>query len=77
MEAAGDVISSIAVDWVGMNVRVKFGVSTLNSGRIIRLLPVAPILRTFVQYLLAFCSRPEAVSNVICGRFGRLIISDK
>ena len=28
-------------------------------------LPVGPVLRTFVQYLIGFCSRPEAASNFI------------
>ena len=29
--------------------------------------PVAPILRTVVQYLIAFCSRLEVASDVISG----------
>ena len=36
MEAAGDVISSKGVDEAGMDVRVKFGDTRLNSGQIIR-----------------------------------------
>ena len=35
------------------------------------------VLRTFVQYLVAFCSRPEASGDVLSGRFGRLIVHDK
>ena len=30
-------------------------------------LPTAPVLRTFVQYLIAFCGRPEAAGDVISG----------
>ena len=36
-EVAGDVISSVAVEYIGMDVRVTFGESGLNSGRIIGL----------------------------------------
>ena len=32
---------------------------------------------TFVQYLMAFCSRLEAASGVISGRFVRPIVLDK
>ena len=35
------------------------------------------VLRTFVQYLMAFCSRPEAASDIISGRFARPIVLDK
>ena len=38
---------------------------------------LSPVLRTFVQYLIAFCSWPEAVSDVISGRFTRLIVPNK
>ena len=32
--------------------------------------PARPVLRiTFVQYFIAFCSRPEVMSDVISGRF--------
>ena len=34
-------------------------------------------MRTFVQYLIAFCSQLEAASDVISGRFARLIVLDK
>ena len=44
---AGDVISGAAVS---VDVLVKLGDSLLNHGRIIRLLPAGPVLRTFVQY---------------------------
>ena len=30
-------------------------------------LPAAPVLRTFVQFLIAFCSRPELDSDIISG----------
>ena len=32
---------------------------------------------TFVQYLIAFCSRPEALSDVISSRFVRPIVLNK
>ena len=34
---AGDVISGLAVEYIGMDVRVTFGESVFNSGRIILL----------------------------------------
>ena len=34
-EVAGDVISGVTVDSVGMDIRATFGESDLNSGRII------------------------------------------
>ena len=41
-------------------------------------MPATPVLRTFVQYLTAFCSRPETTSPyVIYGKFVRSIVSDK
>ena len=40
-------------------------------------LPVAPVLRTFVQYLIVFCGRPEAASDVISGKFVRPSVPDK
>ena len=61
-----------------MNVRATFGESGLNSGRIISLWPAGPVLHiSFVRYLIAFCSRPQATNDVISGRFERSVISDK
>ena len=40
-------------------------------------LPTAPVLRTFAQYLIAFCSRLETASDVISGRFVGSIICDE
>ena len=40
-------------------------------------LPIAPALRTFVRYLIAFCSRQEAASDVVSGPFVRPIVPDK
>ena len=40
-------------------------------------LPAAPVLRTFVQYLIALISRPAAASNVILGCFVGTIAPDK
>ena len=37
----------------------------------------APVLRTFVQYLIAFCSRLQAAYDVISGVFVRPIVPDK
>ena len=34
-------------------------------------------MRTFVEYLMAFCSRREAASGVIFGRFVRPAVLDK
>ena len=34
-------------------------------------------MRTFGQYSIAFCSRPEAASNVIFGRMVTPIVFDK
>ena len=36
-EVAGDVTSGVALDYVGMDVQVKFGDFRLSSGRIIQL----------------------------------------
>ena len=64
-EVAGEVISDAAVDYFSMDVCATFGESGLNSGRIIRLFGWHYDLRiTFVQYLTAFCSRPEATMHV-------------
>ena len=60
-----------------MDVCVKLGDSTLNSGQIVKLWPAGPFLCTFVQYLVAFCSRPEAVSDVTSGRFVGPMVPDK
>ena len=47
-----------------MYVHIKFDDSALNSGRIIRLLARShPFYALFVQYLIAFCGRPEAASD--------------
>ena len=67
----------MAVDQLGMDVRVKYDDSMLNSGRIIRLRPLGPILRTIVQNLIAFSSRPEAASDVISGTVVGPIVPDE
>ena len=39
--------------------------------------PAGPVLRvTFVQYLTAFCSRPEVMSDVISGGFVGPVVPD-
>ena len=62
-----------------MDVRVNFGDSLLNNGwpNYSTHCRLYPFLRTSVQYLIAFCSRPEAASDVISGRFVRLAVPDK
>ena len=77
-EADGGVISGVALDYVGTDVCAGFGVSRLNSGRIVRLF-VWPdqLLDTFVQYLITFFSRLEAVSYIISGIFVVPVVLDK
>ena len=61
-----DVISGVALNYVGMDIRARFGDSRLNNGRIIRLFGWQDsffYLRTFVQYLVVFGSRSEAASD--------------
>ena len=66
-------ISSVAE--VGMDVRAKFGDYRLSCSQIIRLLATP---EHFVQYLIAFGSRPEAASEIIiCSVFVGQIVSDK
>ena len=37
-----------------------------------------PVLRTFLYYSIAFCSRPEGAGNAISGRFvGQLILDER
>ena len=38
--------------------------------------PAGPVFRTFVQYLITFCSRPEAARDVIVGSFLEPIVVD-
>ena len=40
-------------------------------------LPTVPVSHTFVQYLVASCSRSEAASDVISGRFLGLTVPDE
>ena len=77
LEAAGDVISSVAFDYVGTGAPASFGDFRLNTDRTIQLFvrPI-PVLHTFLQYSIAFCSRPEAASGVISSRFLKLIVMD-
>ena len=55
----------MAVDKVGMDVHVKLGDFTV--AKLFDSLPPEPVIRTFVQYLIAFCSRPKAASDIISG----------
>ena len=62
------VITMVAVELFGMDVRAKFVDSRLNSGITIRILVQQDLfLHTFMQYLIAFCSRPKVGSDVISG----------
>ena len=47
-EVASDVISGVALFYVGMGVRAKFGDSRLNSGQIIRLWPGGRVFCTLL-----------------------------
>ena len=40
-------------------------------------LPAAPILRTFVQYLISFCSQQEVAADVIPSSFVRFVVLDE
>ena len=62
---AGDVISGVSVDSVGTDDHANLGDYRLNSGWILRLSPKGPILRTFMQYLIAFCSWLECLSGML------------
>ena len=78
LEAADDVMFGVAEQQTGVDVRAKFGDSPLNSGRIIRFfVPATPVLRTFMQYLIAFCRRPEQAGDVISGIFVRSLVPDR
>ena len=67
-ETAGDVISSVALAFVGLDVRAKLRDSRLNNGIILFDCWVGRTrFRTFEQYFITFCSRPETISNVISG----------
>ena len=50
-----------------MDIRKKLGDSPVNSGRINRIFAGHTRFTHFVQYLIAFCSRSEAASDVISG----------
>ena len=67
----------MAIELVNTDVRVKFGDSTLDSDRLFDSLPAAPVLLTCVQYLIAFCSRPEAANDVVSGTVVRPLVPDK
>ena len=41
------------------------------------LCPAGPVLRTFVQYLITFCSRLKAASKVISGKFVGPVVLNK
>ena len=60
-----------------MDVWVKFGDFTLQMAELLDSLLASSALRTFVQYLIAFCRRQEAAVGVISGKFVGPIVPDK
>ena len=77
-EEDNDIISGVAIDYIGMDDHVTFGDSMINNMIIkINSLPAAPVLRTFVQYLVTFCSRPDDASDFISGSIWGPIIPNK
>ena len=60
-----------------MAARVKFSDSTLKVAELFDSLPVEPVLRTFVQYLIGLCSQQEAASDVIRSRYMMLIVPEE
>ena len=77
-EVAGEVISDMAVDDGSARMSVS-NLVTLGEtvAELFDSLPASPVLRTFAQYLLTFCSRPDAERNAISGRLVRFIVPDK
>ena len=69
-EVAGDVISGMVVEYANLNDCAQFGGSRLNSIQIIRIFDRPdPFYALLCSILFAFCSRSEAASDVISGRF--------
>ena len=69
------MMSGMALYYVGADIRANFGDSRLNSGPTIRLfVRPDPFCTLFVQYLITFCSRTEAASDVISGLFVRPVV---
>ena len=48
-----------------------------SSNELLDFLQVALVLRTFVQYLIAVCSRQEANRDVLSGRFVVMVVPDR
>ena len=66
-EVPDDFISTVAVvEWVGMDVRLKFGNSTLSRGLIILRLVTGfgHVFLTYTQYSTAVCSRPDTAVHL-------------
>ena len=63
-----------------MDIRVKFGNSALNRGRVIHLFADrSRVTHFYVSFklLIAFCSRPEAANDVVSGTFMELTVPNK
>ena len=77
-ELAGDIISGLAVELVGMDALAKFGDSRLNIDRVIRLFARVFSCQNRVGRVCPthFCSRQETTNDVMCGRFMWPIVSD-
>ena len=59
-ELAGEVVSGMTVDWVGLVVRVKFGDSTLNSDRImLRFAGRTGFTRVCAVFNCIFCNQSK------------------
>ena len=49
----------------------------MKLAKLVDSLPAGPFFRSFVHNLIAFCSRLEATSDIISGRFVSQIVPDK
>ena len=78
LEVVSDVIACVSVDYVGMDVHVKFDHSRFNSGLIIQ--PFAdwtPHVHFYAVCIHLHFSATEAFGYVISGRCVRLIVPDE
>ena len=66
----------MALDYVGTDVPASFGDSFKQLSNYSTTCSAGPVLRTVEQYLMAFCSRPKAASDVVSGRFVKPLVID-
>ena len=78
-EAASDVVSCMAGCTLGRHgcLCKIWWFSVKQWANYLTLLPDGPVLHTYVQYLTAFCSRPETAIDVISGKIEGPIVHDK